>query len=253
MKKILILTVLSMVFTASVCADMAFYVNGGVSNINPTIGINAEFQYGYASVALGAGVLASNQFGLAAGVRGYLFGIDGGPYFELIYGTTGEMINTHVDSFGKEIVDSTDTYQGISSLLGWRFFFGEGWNMTFGAGAATMFPKHSDFSKTLGRFVFNVTAGVMFWGDEAAEKNAEKYKKSFQPPEPEDVKDVEPEMPGAEEAGDADSVVLDMPEEPGLITPTADVMIEQKPEAVTAPAAVTITAPEAVTGAAQKK
>jgi hypothetical protein len=246
MKKLLVLPVfvLLILFSAvTIKADMACYLNCGVSNTNPTIGLNVEYQYGYASIALGAGIMAFNDFGLAAGVRGYLFGLDGGPYFEVVYGTTGEKPNVHTDSYGKEVVDSVDVFQGISTLAGWRFFFGDGWNMTFGAGAATMFPKHGDFSKTLGKFVFNVTAGIMFWGDEAAAKNAEKYAKSFVPPEPGDEYS-EPEMPdgdeaGFEKAGNEDTPVPDMLSEPELLTTTADVMVEPAPEAVTAPAAVT--------------
>ena len=203
------------IMARSAWADMALYINGGVANLNPTIGLNAEFQYGYASIALGAGVMALNDFGFGTGLRGYLFGIDGGPYLEALYGTTAEKAITHTDSNDKEIIDSVTVYRGISGLLGWRFFFGDGWNMTLGAGAAQADNKPI--------FVFNLTAGIMVFGDEGAQKNAEKYGRSYKPPEP-DTDNVEPAMPGPDDgaAVDLNIPATDMDTGIVMLTPTAE-------------------------------
>jgi len=171
-------------------AGMAAYVNGGVSNLNPTIGLNAEFQYGHFAAALGAGIMAHNDFGFGLGARGYLDGLDGGPYFELIYGTTAEKVESHKDSEGIEIVDSVEVLFGPSALVGWRVFFGEGWNMTAGAGAALAGDK--------ALFVFNISAGIMAWGDDEAVKNAEKFRKSYVPEEPE-LPEARGDMPAVDE------------------------------------------------------
>jgi hypothetical protein len=223
---------------APAAADMAAYVNAGVSNANPTIGLSGEFQYGYASVELGAGIMAYNDFGVGAGLRGYLFGIDGGPYLEVLYGTTAEKANTHKDSNDKEVVDSVEVFQGVSVLAGWRFFLADGWNMTFGAGAAQAGNK--------GLFVFNVTAGVMAWGDEAARKNAEKYRKSYEPPEPGE-EDLKQEIPGPDEPAGELVPLPEMMTEPESITASAEAALGL-PVDVTATAA-----PAGTTGAAGTK
>jgi len=208
-----------------------------VASLNPTIGINAEFQYGYASAALGAGVMALNDFGLAAGVRGYLFGIDGGPYLEALYGTTAEKAVTHLDSNDQQVIDSVTVYHGISGMLGWRFFFGDGWNMTLGAGAAQA-DKNAIF-------VFNLTAGIMVFGDEAAQKNAAKYGLSYKPPEP-DTDTIEPEMPGPDNGAAPDLTVPEMLEGAELTIPATEA-VTATAEAITPSAEALTTAVESVT------
>jgi hypothetical protein len=247
--RMLFLTGIFFLAAGAAMADMDFYVNGGVSNLNPTIGINAEFQYGYASVAMGAGIMQYNDFGLAIGIRGYLFGLDGGPYLEAIYGTTGEDPATHLNSNNQVVIDSVTVYQGISGLAGWRSFFGDGWNMTLGAGVRTLFPKQGGLSKTLGRFVFNVTAGVMFWGDEAAQKNADKYGKSFQPPEP-GTDEIEPEMPGPDDGAALDVPLAEMQAVAEWITPVAEPETPAAQAKTPAAEAIT-TAAQAITQAAE--
>jgi hypothetical protein len=254
--RMLFLTGIFCLAAGAALADMAAYINGGVSGLNPTIGLNAEFQYGYASIAMGAGIMQFNDFGLAVGVRGYLFGLDGGPYFEVIYGTTGEDPVQHTGSNNNVVTDSVTVYQGISGLAGWRSFFGDGWNMTLGAGVRTMFPKQGGLSRTLGRFVFNVTAGVMFWGDEAAQKNAEKYGKSFHPPEP-GTDEIEPEMPGPDEGTGVEVPLAEMQAGAEWITPVAEPAtpagqaITPAAEAITAAAQAITPAAEAITPAAK--
>ena len=237
MKKIRVLVMAVILCAAAwpVLADMALYVNGGVANLNPTIGINAEFQYGYASVALGTGVMTYSDFGFATGFKGYLFGLDGGPCLEVLYGTTGERANTHQDSNDKTVVDSWVVYYGISALAGWRFFFADGWNMTFGAGAA--------WADNNPHFIFSVTAGAMVFGDEAAEKNAEKYRKSYEPPEPE-MDGTWQELPGIGDSEATDIPVVEMQAEPEWLTPTTDSAVS---------AVKPVTSPVGTTGAAEAK
>lgn len=225
MKKIIfIITV--MLFTAAARGDMALYINAGVSNLNPTIGLDAEFQFGYVSAAIGGGVMSSNNFGWGTGLRGYLFGIDGGPYLEALYGVSGEKIYTHEDGDGVVYVDKVDIFRGISLLAGWRFFFADGWNMTVGAGAAEAAGK--------GHFIFNFTAGVMVFGDEAAQKNAEKYRKSYEPPEPEGVTTTADLMPEPGDDVEFDAPLPEMTGSPEAVTPAAET-------ATPVPAAVTTT------------
>jgi hypothetical protein len=246
MKKILLMFLLTAVPAAHCGADMAFYLNGGVSNVNPTIGLDAEFQYGYASVLLGAGVMSYNDFGFGTGIRGYLFGLDGGPYLECLYGTTYEDVVKHTDSNGKEVIDSITVYRGFSALAGWRSFFADGWNMTFGAGAAEANGKFG--------FVYNVTAGMMLWGDEAAVKNADKYGKSYEPPEPEvegEVKELPEPGPEEEILYGADGVEMQAAEEGTWVTPAADTGAEPAVAVTPSPEpTVSNTAPPGLRGGA---
>jgi hypothetical protein len=172
MKKATVVAIsLFFIITAAgaVFGAMGLYVNGGVSIYDPTIGLNAEYQYDNFSVILGAGALAYNNFGYGAGLKFYLFGIDGGPFLGASYGTTGARANTHNDTSGNVIVDSSEVFQGFSAVAGWRLFFAEGWNLNLGSGIS--------IADNRAMWTFDMTAGFMVYGDEEAKKNAEKYKK----------------------------------------------------------------------------
>lgn len=214
---------LILVFSAgAVFAGAAVYLNGGVSVYNPTIGFNAEGQLGYASVLAGAGSMSYNNTGWGAGFKFYLFNIDGGPYAGLTYGSTGVKANTHKDSSGNTVIDSSEVFLGFSAIAGYRFFFADGWNINFGAGVS-----RADNSALV---TMDITAGFMIFADDEAKKNAEKYAKSYQP-EPE-IDGAKTEMPGPEESG------------------AIEVKPPQMPEAAQAEAETATAAPEPVTGAA---
>ena len=178
---VIVMSVLFIIATAGLSfAASGIYLNGGVSVYDPTIGLNAEFQYDNFSAIIGAGALAYNNFGYGAGLKFYLFGIDGGPFIGASYGTTGtEPVNTHLDSAGDTVVDTSRVFQGISAIAGWRLFFAEGWNLNLGMGASN--------ADNRALWTFDFTAGYMLFGDEDARKNAEKYRREVKSKEEEDM------------------------------------------------------------------
>jgi hypothetical protein len=244
MKKTLITVLLVFILAGSAYSGLALYINGGVSDYDPTVGLNVEAQAGFVSVLGGIGSLAYNNVGWGAGIKGYLFGIDGGPYLGISYGTTGVRATTHTDAGDNIIIDSSQVFCGFSGLAGWRFFFADGWNITFGAGISR---ADNSYLPT-----FDITAGYMPFADDETAKNAEKYRKSYGTitPEPE-IDNAKKDMPGPEESGAVEvKPPQNMEEEQSkaqALTATAapvPVTASAAPVAVTqvvAPAVVTIT------------
>ncbi len=236
MRKFIIAFFLAVFAAGAVFAGAAVYVNGGVSDYNPTIGFNAEGQLGHASVIGGIGSMTYNNMGWATGVKFYLFGVDGGPYLGAAYGATGVKANTHKDG-DTTIIDSTTVFTGFSALAGYRFFFADGWNINFGAGAS-----RADNSTLV---TMDITAGFMLFADDEARKNAEKYRKSYEPepeideaktemPEPgEGVVEVKPPEKMEEEQAKAEAVTVTAEPVTATAAPEASAKAEAVPQGET--------------------